>query len=199
MVKGSYIFGKYVVKAPEGSRLQKLCAKLKEEFPDLQMGHKREIWYHWVLHVVAMIFTLFFNRTYINFFTTTFKNRVHWGDKHHDRIQTGTDLDRVWECLMHEREHLRQFDRYGMLLMGLMWIIPPFLFCYWRAQKIELPGYTESIRAKFQTSRQWVEHPEYKKWWVKQFTGPNYLWMWIRRKQVEGWFDQELLRLQEAA
>lgn len=193
----TYVFGNYAIQAPDGSRLDKMCQELKREFPDLKMGHKRELWWHWIAHVLICIFTLGMNRRYISEFTTTSKNRIDWSDGHHERIQSCKELDRVWACAKHEREHLRQFRDKGTLLMILIWSIPPILFCYGRAIVIEKPGYLESLRAKFKTSRAWAEHPEYKKWWVRQFTGPNYGFMWVLRSQVEKWFDEELERLRK--
>lgn len=130
----SFDFGGYTVLAPTGSRLAELCASLKKEFPLLKMGHKRKIWRHWIFHVLIVIFTFGMSRKYISLFTTTSKNRVDWSDQHHDRIQSGEGLDRVWECLMHEREHLRQFYTYGTFLMTLAWLAPfPILISYGRA------------------------------------------------------------------
>lgn len=211
-IKTKMTFGKTTFSVYSGSRLHKLCTELKLEFPDLKMGHKREIWWHWVAHVLVCIFTLGLNRIYISSFTTTGKNRVDWSDGHWERL-TGLlrdgrmrktspsreEHDRVWECLMHEREHLRQFKKYGVVLMVLMWAIPPILFCYGRAIVIEKPGYIQSLRAKFETDRAWAGHPDYRTWWVSQFTGPNYGWMWMIKSQVEHWFDNELARLRKEA
>lgn len=197
--KKSWSFGNYVFTAVQGSRLDRLCSELKLEFPDLKMGHKRKLWWHWIAHVLICIFTVGLNRKYISGFTTTGKNRVDWSDGHNKRLMEGRDHDRVWDCLMHEREHLRQFRDKGTFVMVLIWAIPPILFCYGRAVVIEKPGYLASLRAKFETDRRWAEHPDYRKWWISQFTGPNYGWMWILKSQVAGWFDTELARLQAQA
>lgn len=195
----THFFGEYEIKAPIDGRLHKLCLELKHEFPELRMGHKRKLWWHWIAHVLICIFTVGLNRRYISGFTTTSAKRVDWSDKHHDRIQKGEELDRVWECLMHEREHLRQFRRHGRVKMILMWAMPPILFCYGRAIVIEKPGYIASMRAKWETSRAWLESAQYRKWWIGQFTGPNYGWMWILKSQVSKWFDDELARLRKEA
>lgn len=199
--KTTFTFGKAGFEVYQGSRLHRLFTELKEEFPKLKMAHKRDCWWHWVAHVFICIFTIGLNRKYISAFTTTGKNRVDWSDGHWDRLKKGTpeDHDRVWECLMHEREHLRQFRDKGTFVMVIIWAIPPILFCYGRAIVIEKPGYIMSLRCKFLNTRWWAEHPDYKKWWVSQFTGANYGFMWILKSQVTRWFDEELKRLQEAA
>lgn len=197
--KVGFRFGTTRFEIYQGSRLYKLFVEVKREFPKLKMGHKRDLWWHWIGHVLVCIFTLGMNRIYISDFTTTGKNRVDWSDGHWNRLLNGTleDHNRVWECLMHEREHLRQFAKYGVVIMCIIWLIPPILFCYGRAIVIEKPGYIASIRAKFETNREWVEHPDYRKWWVSQFVGPNYGWSWIIRSQVERWFDDELKQLKK--
>lgn len=199
--KTSFTFGKSTFEVYQGSRLYELFHELRKEFPDLKMAHKRDCWWHWVAHVLIIIFTVGLNRKYISGFTTTGKNRVDWSDGHWERLTKGSqeDHDRVWECLMHEREHLRQFRDKGTFVMVVIWAIPPILFCYGRAIVIEKPGYIMSLRCKFENTRAWAEHPEYRKWWIGQFTGPNYGWMWIRKSQVSGWFDDELRRLQQEA
>lgn len=195
----TWIFGDYGFEVARGSRLDDLCLELKNEFPKLRMRHKRRVWYHWIAHVAICILTVGLNRKYISAFTTTGKDSVNWGDSHNERLRQGHEHDRVWDCLMHEREHLRQFRDKGTFVMTLIWLFPPILFCYGRAVIIEKPGYLASLRAKFETNRYWAEHPLYREWWISQFTGPNYGWMWILKSQVEKWFDDELARLQAAA
>jgi hypothetical protein len=187
-------FGDCAFEAPADSRLGKLCLELKEEFPEVKFRHKRKVWYHWIAHVAICILTVGLNRRYISGFTTTSKNYIDWSDAHWERLQTGKDLDRVWECFRHEREHLRQFRKYTRVGMVLLWSIPPILLCYGRAILIEKPGYLESLRAKLEVSPGFAKSTEYKKWWVGQFTGFNYGLMWILKWQVERWFDDEVER-----
>lgn len=200
-------FGGYTFEVVRGSRLDLLCVKLKAEFPKLRMRHKKTIWYHWIADFLIFIFTLGKNKDYFTYFTTTGKNCINWSDVHHQRLSGKTlegkevfcspaDHDRVWECLMHEREHLRQFAKRGVILMTIIWSMPPVLVCFGRALWIEKPGYIQSLRAKFVTDRLYAESEEYRDWWIGQFTGANYGWMWIFKNQVAGWFDTELRRLQ---
>jgi hypothetical protein len=199
--KVTFTFGNATFNLYQGSKLHDLCKELKEEFPELKMAHKRKLWWHWIAHVLIIIFTLGFNRRYISSFTTTGKNSVAWSDVQWKRLTTGSpeEHDRVWECLMHEWVHLRQFCDKGTFVMVITWAIPPILFCYGRAIVIEKPGYIVSLRCKFENSRWWAEHADYRKWWIGCFTGPSYGWMWLRKSQVTKWFDDELARLQKEA
>lgn len=193
-----YTFGDASFAVYRDSKLHKLCQSLKNEFPGLKMDRKRDLWWHWVAHVLICIFTVGLNLRYIGGFTTSGKGRIAWSDAHWWRLLHGNaqEHDRVWECLMHEREHLRQFKNKGVFVMTLLWVIPPILFCYGRAVIIEKPAYIVSLRCKFVNDREWAESAAYRNWWVNNFTGPAYGWMWILRSQVEEWFDVELKKLQ---
>jgi len=194
-----HVFGDYVINAPAGSRMDILSKELKKEFPKLKMAHKRTIWYHRWVHWVFFVLTFGKLKTYISAFTTTTKNKICWGDGHHERIQRCVELDRVWACLQHERVHLRQFARIGMFLMTVIWLIPPILFCFGRALYIEKPAYKRSLWAKHELGGdhwEWAKSEQYKKHWVGQFVGPNYGWMWVIKSQVERWYDEEVARLE---
>lgn len=182
-----------------GSRLYKLCLELKQEFPDLRMGHKRKMLRHWIAHVLVCVFTLFLNRRYLSDYTTTSKDRVDWSDKYWTILHFGTpeEQDYVWICLMHEREHLRQFVARGTFGMVLLWLFPPVLFCYGRAILIERPGYLRSLQGMFEVNRTYACSEDYRSWWMSQFTGAAYGWAWVLEYQVARWFDDELKRLQE--
>lgn len=197
--KVAFEFGDTVFDVLQGSRLETLCKELKEELPKLVMGHKRALWWHWIAHVLITICTLGLNRRYIGGFTTTSKDRVDWSDKRWNQLHNGTaeDHDDVWITLGHEYKHLQQFAERGTLQMVLIWLFPPVLFCYGRAILIERPGYIESLRRTWEVNRRRAQHPEYKKWWVRQFTGAAYGFMWVLKSQVEGWFDTELARLRK--
>ena len=202
----THSFGGYPVRCGQGSRLDKLCVELKQEFPELKMGYKRKLWWHWVAHVLICIFTVGLNRRYISGYTTTGKNRVDWSDGHNRRCKLGQGSDRVWSCLRHEREHLRQFRDRGTALMVLIWLFPPVLFCYGRAVLIEKPGYLESLRANWELHPAFVlgyvkaaDGRTYRDHWVSKFTGPAYGWMWILKGQVGRWYDEEVAKLEATA
>jgi len=194
-MKVTYRFGGYAIQAETGSLLALLCSQLRVEFPDLVMRRKRDVWYQYIAHVFIVIFTLGFNRRYFEY-TTTGPNVIDISDTAHARICAGSHSDRIWELLMHERVHLRQFRDRGKAVMVLDWLFPPTIRCYGRAKRIELPAYLVSLQCKFRTDREWAESKEYREWWIGQFTGPGYGWSWTKRSDVEKWFDDELKQLQ---
>jgi hypothetical protein len=98
---------------------------------------------------------------------------------------------------MHEREHLRQFRRYGVFLFVLLYIMVflPVGLAYFRA-RFERAGYIQTLRCWWALNRTWARSSEAKKWWVGQFTGANYGWAWPFKGQVTAWYDRELYRLE---
>ena len=195
-VTREYDFGGYKFEVPIASRLDLLCKELKLEFPKLKMAHKRTCWWHWVAHVFLCVVSVGFIRNYISSRTTTGKNHIAWSDVQDERLKNGKNLDGVWETLRHEREHLRQFKKYGRFLMYVLYIsFPPILFAWGRALLIEKPAFLEELRARYERMPNYVQADYYKNQWIKHFTGPAYLWMWILRKQVSDWYDDELEKL----
>ena len=138
------------------------------------------------------------NKRFLSGFTTTIGMTIGWSEGHTRRIKNVVEEDRVWACLMHEREHLRQFKRYGVFIMFLLYcfVFFPIGLAYFRA-RFERAGYLQTLRAWWVLDSGWAENPESIKWIVNQFTGPNYVWCWPFKRTVQGWFTQELSRLQQ--
>lgn len=202
----TYTFGFYRIECLRGSRMDMLCKNLKKEFPKLKMTLKRDVWWHWVRYVGILIFTFGTNRKYFTNYTTTSKNRIDLSDQHHAKIQSGKahELDRVWTTLRHERVHLRQFAKYGTILMALVYLHPPFVFFAYGRGLTEKPGYLESLRGMYELNPAFArgeikmrDGDAYIDWLVGQFTNSSYGWaMYFHKKRVRGWFDNELAILE---
>jgi len=186
-------FGGWNYRTKKDSRLDKLFLELKQEFPKLIICPKNSVWYQYIIHILVCIVTLGFNRNYLKGFTTTFTNRIHLSKNMFQdiRFDGPSYQDDVWITLSHERVHLRQFKRYGFILMLLMYVFPPFLLAYGR-YKIELPAYLESLSCQFEVNEEYAKSSEYRNWWVSQFTGPKYGWMWIIKSGIGYQFDIKL-------
>ena len=196
----NWYFGGYRISAPAHSKLEAFCMELQDEFPKLVIRHKRDVWWQWIIHAFVCVFTLFQNRKYINEFTTTGKDVIYLSDNCHAIATNESSIltsNYLYSCLRHERVHLRGFRDRGIFVMIMLWLFPPILFCYGRAIIIEKPAYLETMRADFAVNSDRVELKGYRDWWISQFTSSNYGWMWIIKSQVERWFDDELVKLQE--
>jgi hypothetical protein len=99
--------------------------------------------------------------------------------------------------LRHEAVHLRQFRRWTLPVMAVLYILVPLPLglAYCRA-RFEWAAYAETIRAAAET---WGPHVPrqagYRAHIVEQFVGPSYGWMWPFRGVVERWYESVLATL----
>jgi hypothetical protein len=103
--------------------------------------------------------------------------------------------DDRYVTLRHEAVHLRQFRRWTLPVMALLYLFVPLPMglAYFRA-RFEWEAYAETIRATDEVfgrdaARNLRSHV------VAQFTSASYGWMWPFRRRVERWYDRELARL----
>ena len=92
---------------------------------------------------------------------------------------------------------MRQFDRYGVVGMGLLYILVffPLGLAYFRA-RFERAGYLRTLRCWYVLDPRWAASDKARAWWIGQFTTGAYGWMWPFKTQVGRWFDDELKLLQ---
>lgn len=198
MVLNRYQFGKLSLGAEPSGRLDLLLSDLKAEFPLLQMEFKSSCWYWRVLHWLIFLVTFGQNRSFCSVYTTTIGNRIAWPDDLVAVMGKPQWEDQFWTILCHEREHLKQFNRYGVLLMFFLYVILPLPIglSYFR-MKFERAGYLKTLECWYQLDREYAESERARQWWVKQFIGPNYGWCWPFKWAVMGWYDRKLLQLMD--
>ena len=103
------------------------------------------------------------------------------------------DDDR-YVTLRHERVHLRQFARFTVPVMALLYLLVPLPMglSWWRAH-FEKQAYAETIAAAAEVwGADCVREPAFRGHIVGQFTGASYGWMWPFRGAVERWYDRQL-------
>lgn len=109
------------------------------------------------------------------------------------------DVERLI-VLRHERVHLRQRRRYGMVLFALLYLVVflPLGLAYGRA-RLEWEAYAETLRATAELQGlEAARSAQLRNRIVGRFTGPEYGWMWPFRRQVEKWYAQVLDELGSA-
>jgi len=103
--------------------------------------------------------------------------------------------------LRHERVHMRQSKRLGILGMAFLYLIPffPIGLAYGRA-KLEWEAYKETLTATMELhGLQAACSATLRVRIVDRFTGPDYGWMWPFRKSVESWYDEFVGELRQSA
>jgi len=167
-------------------RYRRLVAQLRREFPRMRIVCKHESRLHRAIHHTLVVVTLGQMRSYLDGYQTTIGRTVYvtadWDER---------DPDERYCTLRHEAVHLRQFRRFTLPGMALLYVFLPLPLglAYFRS-RFEMAAYEESIRAAAEIyGRDHVTDPGYRAGVIDQFTGASYGWMWPFRRAVERWYD----------
>jgi len=171
------------------SRYQALLEEIRTEFPRFRIVKKNESRFQRTLHRALVVVTLGAQRAYLTQYQTTIGSAVYvtpdWDD---------LPAARRYVTMRHEREHLRQFRRHGLVGMALLYLLVPLpLGLAWCRARFEWAGYAETIRAAAEVhGRAHVEDAAFREHVVAQFTSGAYGWMWPFRRSVNRWYDSVL-------
>jgi len=171
------------------NRYEALVEALREEFPRFRIVRKDQSRLHRAIDIALRTLTFGRMRTYLDSYQTTIGRTVYvtadW-----DSI----DPDQRYVTLRHEAVHLRQFRKFTLPGMAVLYVLlpVPMGLAWWRGY-FEKEAYAESIRAAAEVwgpdrprSAAFREHV------IRQFLGPSYGWMWPFRSQLERWYDRVL-------
>lgn len=180
---------------PERDRLAELEAELAAEFPGFRVVPKVRSRAQRLIHIAVAVLTLGRNRSYLDGYYTTIGRRVF--------VTADWDAmsrDRRYLVLLHERVHLRQFRRFTLVGMALLYLFVPLPIglAYFRA-RFEREAYAETIRgAAGLYGIAHVRAPAFRDRILDQFTGASYGWMWPFRRSLERWYEGVLAGLAPA-
>ncbi|MFK7990393.1 MAG: hypothetical protein AB8I08_30505 [Sandaracinaceae bacterium] len=168
---------------------QRYLEDLATEFPGLQVIDKREDRFSKLVDRALRILTFGGQSAYMTRYVTTISRTLYLPSGWENRAPTSR-----YVTLRHEAVHLRQFRRYGLVPMTLMYLLPlfPLGLAYGRA-RLEWEAYAEGLRATAEVhGMDAVRDPAMHATLRKQFTGPAYGWMWPFDRQVQRWIDEEI-------
>ncbi|MFN0248572.1 MAG: hypothetical protein ACKV2T_16895 [Kofleriaceae bacterium] len=177
------------------NRYDRLVEKLRTELPGFRVIRKDRSRLHRVIHYALIGVTFGRMRTYLDSYQTTIGKTVYvtsdWDD---------LDPDCRYVTMCHEAVHLRQFQKFTLPGMALLYVLLPLpMGLAWFRAHFEKEAYAESIRAAAEV---WgPDHPRggsYREHIVGQFTGSSYGWMWPFRTQIERWYDHVLATLDQS-
>lgn len=177
---------------PVPDRLDSLLAEIKLEFPRFRLVRKDHSRFHRMIHGALTAITFGGMRSYLTGYQTTIGNTIYvtpdWDE---------LSRDERWVTLRHERVHLRQFRRYTLPGMALLYLMLPLpMGLAWFRAGFEKAGYAETIRASAELHGiECVRDPAFRARILQQFTGPSYGWMWPYRRHLERWYDSVLATL----
>lgn len=93
--------------------------------------------------------------------------------------------------MRHERVHMRQRRKHGMLLFSFLYLFfpLPMLFAYYR-MKFEREAYAESLCAyRDYHGLAFIQTDGRRRAVLRNFTSASYFWMWPWRGGNERWYD----------
>ncbi len=180
----------------ELNRSERFIAEIREEFPDFRIVRKGGDPFSRAIDAALKVVTLGGQRHYLTHYHTVIGYTLYvpasWDE--------GTDIERLI-LLRHERVHMRQRRRYGMVGMAFLYLVPlfPLGLAYGRA-RIEWEAYEETLRATAEhLGIEVARSPELRARLVERFTGPDYGWMWPFPKAIGRWIDAAMRDIEREA
>jgi hypothetical protein len=170
-------------------RYEALVVALRAEIPGFRVVRKRDSRLHRAIDVALRIVTIGKMRDYLESYQTTIGKTVY--------VTSDWDQwepDRRYVTLRHEAVHLRQFRRWTLPVMAVLYLVVPLPMglAYFRA-RFEKEAYAETIRATAEVwGAEYARRDTLRQHVVAQFLGPNYGWMWPFRRHIERWYDRVL-------
>ncbi|HTJ42065.1 MAG TPA: hypothetical protein VL463_08195, partial [Kofleriaceae bacterium] len=148
------------------SRYEDLCAQLRREFPRFRVIAKRDSRLQRAIHRALVILTFGGMRGYLDDFVTTIGSTIYVCSDWNDR----SDGDR-WATMRHEAVHLRQFRRWTLPGMALLYLLVPLPIglAYFR-MRFERAAYEETIRVNFDLYGMGYVKGELREHVIAQFT-----------------------------
>lgn len=166
--------------------------ELRAEFPRLRVVDKAADPFSRLIDKALKVLTLGGQGAYLTSYVTTIGSTIYLPLGWERRSAESRYL-----TLRHEAVHLRQFRRYGLIGMSLLYLLPvlPLGLAYGRA-RLEWEAYAETLRATSEVrGLEAARDPALHEHIVRQFTGPAYGWMWPFRQSVMRWIDRLVAEL----
>ncbi len=173
-----------------------VIAEITREFPAFRIVPKEHSWHQRMISGLLKTATFGRQRHYMTVYHTVMGYTLFVPTSWPQLDDTGRAV-----LLRHERVHLRQRRRYGMIPFAALYLIPffPVGLAYGRA-RLEWEAYAETLRATAELcGLRAARSPELHEHIVQRFVGPDYLWMWPFRHTVRRWIEAVMSDLEGGA
>jgi hypothetical protein len=167
-----------------GCSLEQVMKETRDEFPKFKVVPKSESFMMKAINAFLLVVSFGQMKAFMTGFATTVGTTVYvtpgWPTK--------PDADKAI-LLRHERVHMRQARRLTRPLFSFLYLLAflPGGLAWFRA-RFEMEAYAETVKATFEHyGRQAVFSKDFRDRIAKNFTGPQYLWMWPFPKTVDKW------------
>lgn len=172
--------------------LAELENQILNEFPDYKLVPKANSRFMRLIGFLLKVITFGKANAFMDHFVTTIRWTVYTPSRWDGYIE-GTKIS----VLSHERVHMRQCRKHGFLLYSFLYLFFPLpvLLSYYRS-KFEREAYEESMRmAAYYYGVSRLNESEYRTAMIENFTGAAYFWMWVRRSDIERWYDRTVAKI----
>jgi hypothetical protein len=171
-------------------RYRALVAELEAQ--GVRLVTKERVWHQRALDRLLRIITFGGQSGYLERYVTTIGRTIYLTPDWERR-----PLPDRYATLRHERVHLQQFRRWGLVPMALAYILLPLpVGLAWCRMRFERAAYEESLRVRYSLGgRRAVE--EVRQHVISQFTSGSYGWMWPFPRALDRWFDRFVASLEQ--
>ncbi len=159
----------------------------------VRLVRKDRVWHQRAIHHLLRVVTFGAQSAYLGRYVTTLWHTVYVTPDWDAR-----PLADRWATLRHELVHVRQFERWGVLMAIAYLMLPLPLGLAWFRMRFERAAYEETLRAHFELGGR-AAVARLREHVIRQFTSGAYGWMWPFPRAVARWFDGFVAALEAAA
>jgi len=165
------------------ARYHELVEELERDGVRLRLKH--EVWHQRAIDRLLRALTLGGQGHYLARYVTTIGRTIYLTPDWHARA-----VEDRWMTLRHERVHLDQFRRYGLVPMAIAYLLLPFpVGLAWCRMALERAAYAETVRCAFELGGR-AATDRLRAHVIAQFTSGSYGWMWPFPRAVARWYDR---------
>ena len=159
-----------------------LVAALADE--GVRLVRKDRVWHQRAIDRLLRVVTLGGQSQYLDSYVTTIGRTIYVTPDWEARAAA----DRL-ATLLHERVHVRQFRRFGLVPMAIAYLLLPLPFgLAWCRMRLEREAYEETLRVHHRLGGR-AAVARLRAHVIRQFTSGSYGWMWPFPRAVARWFD----------
>jgi len=145
---------------------------------------KADVWHQRAIAQLLRLITFGGQSAYLERYVTTFWHTIYVPPDWPART-----IEERWATLRHELVHVRQFERWGLLMAVSYLLLPLPLGLAWCRMRFERAAYEESLRAWHEIGGR-PACERLRAHMIAQFTSGSYGWMWPFPRAVARWFDE---------
>jgi hypothetical protein len=171
-------------------RYRALVAELEAE--GVRLVTKDRVWHQRAIDRLLRALTLGRQSAYLDRYVTTIGRTIYLTPDWQRR-----PLADRYATLRHERVHLQQFRRWGLVPMAIAYLFLPLpVGLAWCRMRLERAAYEETLRVRYALGGRAAVEAE-RAHVLCQFTSASYAWMWPFPRALERWFDRFVASLEQ--